>query len=170
MSVAAPHTVWLASYPRSGNTWTRAVLDRLAPDGPADVDLHALGGGPIAGSRMVLDPYLGFPSSDLLPSEVDAVRPACEAAFDADLDRLRFRKAHDVLCGAPGGAPVVPPNATRAAIYLVRDPRDVAVSWAHFFGRPLATAVAELADRDTILDSGGDGITAQARQRLGTWS
>jgi aryl sulfotransferase len=175
MRTVAAHTVWLASYPRSGNTWTRAVLTRLAPpEQPGaderDLDLNALGGGPIAGSRSVLDPYLGFASSDLLPAEVDAVRPACEAAFDADLDRLRLRKAHDALRMTRGGPPVVPPHATRAAVYLVRDPRDVAVSWAHFTGRSMASVVAEMADPGAALADTDDRLLGQARQRLGTWS
>jgi aryl sulfotransferase len=184
-----PHTVWLASYPKSGNTWARAVLatltrfDRAAadPDGPAsrrpgpgglDLDINALDGGPIASHRWCLDSRLGFASSDLLQDEIDTIRPLCDAALDAELARVRFRKIHDALFAPATRTPIVPPAATRAAVYLVRDPRDVAVSFAHFNGRGAAWAVERMADAGGGLLYPADHRppAAQVRQRLGTWS
>jgi len=166
-----PFTVWLASYPKSGNTWARSVLQALTrPTGDGTVDINALDGGPIACCRWSLDARLGFASSDLTADEIDALRPACDAALDAELDDVSFRKIHDGLFTGPGGAPIVSPTATRAAIYLVRDPRDVAVSSAHFTGQPPAWAVARMADPDAALCAGDRSLDHHVRQRLGTWS
>ena len=174
-----PFTVWLASYPKSGNTWTRAVLQSLTPPdvplgaGAAEascVDINALVGTPMAGCRATIDAYLGFAASDLLPGEIDALRPAVDAAVDAGLDRILFRKAHDALFSGPDGAPIVSATATRAAIYLVRDPRDVAVSFARFEARSPSAVVASMADPGRALSGTDRRLSNHARQRLGTWS
>ncbi|HEX8632347.1 MAG TPA: hypothetical protein VF755_29665, partial [Catenuloplanes sp.] len=173
---AGPFTVWLASYPKSGNTWARAVMRSLCepprgsrPGGPP-VDINALEGGPIASCRYALDARLGFASSDLLPDEIDALRPACDAALDRELTGVWFRKVHDGLFTGPGATPIVPPAATRAVAYLVRDPRDVAVSFAHFSARPPSWAVEQMANPDATLVGQAHRLHGQVRQRLGTWS
>ena len=43
--------VWLASYPKSGNTWMRALLTNYWRDGAAPADINELDGGPIASAR-----------------------------------------------------------------------------------------------------------------------
>ena len=55
--------VWLASYPKSGNTWVRAFLAALL-DGPDALDINRLGSH-IVSSRDVLDEHLGVETSDL---------------------------------------------------------------------------------------------------------
>jgi hypothetical protein len=174
--------VWLASYPRSGSTWVRAVLTVLtAPraeptaaacqcHGDPWPDINLLAGGPMAGSRPAIDAVIGFASGDLLPSEIDALRPACDAAMDATFNRVTVRKIHDALFSGPGGRPIVDPTITRAAIYLVRDPRDVAVSLAAFYERSLAWAVNWIADPAAALNDSPSDLGTQVRQRLGSWS
>lgn len=46
---------WLASYPKSGNTWIRILLTNYLRDGqgPADIS-ERLEGGPIAGARLTM--------------------------------------------------------------------------------------------------------------------
>jgi aryl sulfotransferase len=192
------HTVWLASYPRSGSTWTRALLAALsratASRGPAGrgaagrgaafdpdpcqrhrsfrgpLDINALGDGPIASSRATLDAVIGFASSDLLPDDIDALRPAADAAVNRGFDRITVRKIHDGLFSGPDGRTIVDSTVTRAAIYLVRDPRDVAVSLAAFLSRTPAWAVQWMADPDAALSNSISELGNQVRQRLGTWS
>lgn len=68
--------VWLASYPKSGNTWMRVFLTNYLrnADTPADInDLEFMG---IATARELFDMYAGFESSDLTHEEIDAARPS----------------------------------------------------------------------------------------------
>jgi aryl sulfotransferase len=113
--------------------------------------------------------WLGFATSSLTPDEIDGLRPLCDALLDGSLDEVRFRKIHDAL-RTGGGALIVPPENTRAAIYVVRDPRDVAVSWAHHSGRDNDWAVEALGRAGTAMAPGPDALMAQVRQHLGTWS
>ena len=165
------NTVWLASYPKSGNTWMRALLRTLMRQEETDdpLDINHLGGGPIAASRHHVERYLGFPASDLAPREVDRLRPACDAALDADLTEVRFRKIHDAVRNHVG-MPLVDGRGARAAVYVIRDPRDVAVSFAHFMGRPMEWAVATLGNPRGALGTDRCTIGTQLRQPLGSWS
>ena len=166
-----PRTVWLASYPKSGNTWMRALLRALMRQEETDdpLDINDLRGGPIAASRHQIESCTGFPASDLAPRELAALRPLCDAALDAELTEVRFRKIHDAVT-TRGGQPLVRPESTRAAVYVIRDPRDVAVSYAHFMDRPPGWAVDALADPSGTLGARAVAIGAQLPQWLGTWS
>ena len=55
-------------------------------------------------------------------------------------------------------------------IYLVRDPRDVAISWARFTNRTIDAAIAMLADPAAMLGRAAGGISDHIPQRLGHWS
>lgn len=168
--MSEPRTIWLASYPKSGNTWVRAMLASLRAEDPAAaLDINALGGGPVAGSRVLIESFLGFASSDLTQDELERLRPRCDAALDERSAAVRFRKIHDTLLGT-SGVPIVPPEHTRGAVYLVRDPRDVAVSYAHHSRRPHERVVEDLADPELTVDESPFEVEPQARQRLGSWS
>lgn len=159
-------TVWLASYPKSGNTWFRAVYTAARLGG--DLDINDLAGGPIASARGVLDRHLGLPTGDLTADEIDALRPLVDDQLRPD-EGVRVRKVHDSLTPTATGAP--PMSTTVAsALYLVRDPRDVAVSWSHHMDCSLEVAVARLGDPAMALSPERSGIGPQVRQHLGSWS
>jgi hypothetical protein len=65
---------------------------------------------------------------------------------------------------------VVSSAATRAAIYMVRDPRDVAVSRAHHNARPVEWVVDRLEDPAAAMGDTTRALIPQLQQRLGTWS
>lgn len=111
--------VWVASYPRSGNTLALLVLrdvfdiPRLGADFREDLDLgrlpaRALPGTPARGWRLPQD--LEGLTGDVL---LDALRARDETYF---VKTHRIKRAGD---SAP-------------ALYLVRDGRDALVSHAHF--------------------------------------
>jgi aryl sulfotransferase len=165
---AAGQTVWLASYPKSGNTWLRAVYTALLTD--ADVDVNALAGGEIPAVRDLLDDVLGLSTSDLTAAELDALRPLVDEAVDAASDGVRLRKVHDAFHLGPTGEPIVSVAAARGAVYVVRDPRDVAVSLANHTGKSLAHVVETMCRQGARLAGSRDGVNGQAPQRIDTWS
>jgi aryl sulfotransferase len=165
-----PPTVWLASYPKSGSTWLRAVCTAWLHDGP--VDLNALVGLPIASSRDCFDVELGIPSSSLTPAEVELLRPRVDELLAAGAREPAplLRKIHDAYFPGLDGEPIVSVKATRAAVYVVRDPRDVAVSYAASRDAPPVWAQHRLNDPSATLEGENDRLHRQLRQRLGTWS
>ena len=166
----ASSIVWLASYPRSGNTWLRALLTNYLEGGEHPASISALAGGSIALLREVFDEHLDLSSSDLTPEELLRHRPRLHELLAAELPRPSFVKVHDACLRVPGGGLLFPPAATLGAIYLVRNPLDVAVSLGHFWSWPVARAVAELNRPEAALSSLGLGIHEMLPQRLSTWT
>jgi aryl sulfotransferase len=162
-------TVWLASYPKSGNTWVRALLTALQL-GDGEFDINGLGHGPIASSRAHIEDWSGATTSDLTVAEIAWLRPRADAGLDATLEVARYRKIHDALRAGETREPIVDPATTRAAVYIVRDPRDVAVSFAHHAGRTLEWAVGRMADSAGMFSRTTKRLDPQVPQRLGTWS
>jgi len=162
--------LWLASYPKSGNTWTRAFLTAYLGDEDQAVDINDLEGGPIASSRWIFDQAVGIEASCLLPEEVENLRPAVYRILARDHRRTLFVKTHDAWTLTPASEPLFPADVTRGAVYIVRNPLDVAVSAAHHFGVTLDAAVAMLGDETHVLSRPAQGIGDQLPQRLRSWS
>lgn len=159
--------VWFASYPKSGNTWLRSVYTALRNE--AEPDINRLE-GPGTALRTIFDQALAVRSADLSPDEVDILRPRADEAEASVADGTLVKKIHDALFETPDGELIVSARATRAAVYMVRDPRDVAVSWAHHADVPLAVAVEGLCSPRACLAGDTRRLDDQVRQRLGTWS
>lgn len=158
-------TIWLASYPKSGNTWVRALLTGLE-QGEA-LDINRIEHGAIATARGPLRRWLGMPSSDFTAAELSRLRPLLEFDFNGTFDRVHFRKIHDALVF--NGQPIVSPAATLGAIYVVRDPRAVAVSMAHHLAIPFEESIRLMADPAGCF-GGPDLHHVQLPQHLGPWS
>jgi aryl sulfotransferase len=159
--------VWLASYPKAGSTWLRAVYTALRRR--AEPDINRLD-GPEPALRVLFDQALAIRSADLSPDEVDTLRPRADEAAASLAVADTLRKIHDALFPTAGGELIVSTRATRAALYMLRDPRDVAVSWAHHSDLPLAAAVDFLCTSTACLGSSKKRLDDQVRQHLGTWS
>ena len=163
--------VWLASYPKSGNTWTRLLLANFLADSEQAVDINDLwealpGISPC--DRDWFDRATGLPSSDCTDDEVEPLRPAALRAHAAAAAGGRqFCRVHDALHDTAAGEPLFPADVSAGAVYLVRNPLDVAVSLAfHFGGEDFSEAVTRMNDRRFVLGSGWELL----RRRLLDWS
>ena len=161
--------VWLASYPKSGNTWLRVFLANFQSDSdiPADInDLDIWG----SGNRRMADDALGVECSDLTSEEIDRFRPAvCRIVANRSENTL-FVKTHDAYIVNSDAAPLIPRDVTTAAVYLVRNPLDVCVSFAHYAAKPLDYAIDQMALQTMTLARSGDRLSYQLQQRLLSWS
>jgi aryl sulfotransferase len=158
--------VWIASYPKSGNTWMRVLLSNLTgeSDVPEDINNLSLRGDNIACNRDLFEDQALVDSHLLLPHEIEAWRPAVHDAYPVSKSTA-FIKVHDCWTRLADGMPLLG-RAARAALYLVRDPRDVAVSFAFFLGTSLDRTI-ELMNRP------GYALAPSHRrfgQRLDDWS
>ena len=68
--------IWLASYPKSGNTWFRVFLANFLRDADEAVDINHLNMMLIASARWLFDAATGVEASDLTPEEIERWRPA----------------------------------------------------------------------------------------------
>ncbi|MFA5964184.1 MAG: sulfotransferase domain-containing protein [Sphingomonas sp.] len=162
--------IWLASYPRSGNTWTRSALLSLRSDDGAVTFSELSRFGRMATGRGLFDDWLLMDSALLSVAQIEALRPEFHDHHFAASNPPRLCKVHDPWFRAASGRPVFDRAHTTAAIYLVRDPRDVAISWARFTSRTIDAAIAMLADPTAMLGAGRRGGSDHIPQRLGNWS
>ena len=166
---------YLASYPKSGNTWCRVFITellRLAGDKPAEeLNLNQdIETGAIASSRLWLDDQLGINSCDLSFSELDPLRGRAGASPWLFAEGERFHKVHDAFKSPDSrGRPVVSTTGCSGVVYILRHPEDVAVSLSHFFSWPLERCVDHLLDPNAALVPGERFGGRQVRQHMGRW-
>lgn len=162
--------IWLASYPRSGNTWTRAFIHALVnvvrdPD-YSDLDINRI--EEYSASESAADQYqkhLGKAAFRASPAEIAAVRPKVQAAIIARLNRPVFIKTHNAAA-IDHGYPVINMSVSAGAVYILRNPLDVAISFAHFRGVPVDQVI------DDMATSGFGVATTRETVRVitGSWS
>lgn len=161
--------VWLASYPKSGNTWTRALLSNfLSQDSPDNGDRPLQLAGSISSNRPWFDNMTGLSSSDLTDDEIDLLRPDAYRAASAALGERQFIKVHDAFHTNTDDVAIFPSDCSWGVIYLVRNPLDVVVSYAHHQGHTdFARVVTQLNADDQAMAGGPKN---QLRQKTKGWS
>ena len=151
--------VWLASYPKSGNTWLRAFMGNyfFAHDRPMPLeDVKRVSSGDSSGPHYT--EITGKAPADLTPSEQMRARLTVlrRIAGQAPMSLVKTHAANAAVTGVP----LIPPALTRLAIHVVRDPRDVLVSYADHFGQTLEEAAGTMA-RPTARLLASDRVVAQ---------
>lgn len=163
--------VWLASYPKSGNTWFRIFLENFLRDGSEPADINELKETPIASLRAPVDAALGWDSGDVTPEEIEGVRSDVHLHWARRATETRYFKIHDAYTFLPNGRALIPPEAIRCALYFVRNPLDVCVSFARHNGyAELERTIREMASATTAICGDRDRQSDQLPQKLLTWS
>lgn len=156
---------WIASYPKSGNTWVRCLLQAYRTNGFLDLnDLHMVYGDSASAYTCAVSP---IPLKELGYRGHWLVRPAAllMACMSKPIPRL-FKTHYANL--APEGLPAfIPPELTARAIYILRDPRSVALSFSRHFGHSLPKTIEYMADKEFWIGKDWDQQTAQF---ISSWS
>lgn len=172
--------IWLASYPRSGNTWFRILLANLKTrdDQTADINIDIERTG-IASDRSRFDNMLMVESGVLTHLEVDRLRPSfhefsrkrAEMGNSRPPGDLPCMKVHDAYTLTSHGEPVLAgKRGADGAILIVRDPRSVAASLADFRSKSIDETIEFMNDPDASFAGKTHGHRPQLRQRLLSWS
>jgi hypothetical protein len=162
--------VWIASYPKSGNTWARAFLHNLVKtrNGESDEqDINEMA----RFSTWELDKkryahFLGFePDNSTHRNEIAATRHAVHRQVADTTEGLIFVKTHNALVMDRGHA-TVNFAATSGAVYIVRNPLDVAISYAHHAGAPIDDTIEYMSRKDAETE----GSDIAVYEVHGSWS
>ena len=121
--------IWIASYPKSGNTWVRSLLSAYlySNDGIFNFDL--------------LKKITQFPSKQYFKKflkdfkdikKVSDYWIAAQDRINLFNDKPIFLKTHSALCTLENNS-FTNKNNTKAVIYVVRDPRNLITSLSHHY-------------------------------------
>lgn len=160
--------IWLASYPKSGNTWCRALISNLRHETAANINqLHTDG---IASARDCFESSTLTNSAHLSYDEIDIIRPALYN-HQSDLStKPLFVKVHDAYTFNLEQNPIFPAYASKVVVYIVRNPLDVAVSYAAHTNVPIDKSIELLNDSSHCIAANRNGVSNQFRQKLLNWS
>ena len=161
--------IWLASYPKSGNTWVRSLLSAYlySKDGIFNFDL--------------LNKIRQFPSKEyfeffLKKDQFYDVKKISEYWIAAQ-DRINlmnegvtFLKTHSALCTLENN-PFTNKINTKAAIYIVRDPRNLVTSFAHHYSMNIDESYNYIINEKKMLtESDFSADERGVASVLGSWS
>ena len=161
--------IWLASYPKSGNTFLRSLLTSylLTDDGKFDEKkLKEINQFP----NLSLFKNLGIDTSDDLQIVKNYIK-AQEKINSLDANKIRFIKTHSSLNDI-NGYKFTDLKNTLGVIYVVRDPRSVVRSYANHNQLSLEDATNRLLEFGATIGGikGSDFGSNQIVTHMGSWS
>ena len=162
--------MWLASYPKSGNTWLRVFLSNYIRNQETPVSINDIDFGWLAANRDLFDEAVGIASAHLTMDEIDEYRPAFHCYLSQQSNETRFIKVHDAYTHNRDGEALFPVEATAGVLYLIRNPLDVAISYAHHCAWPITRTIEEMNREQSTLARNDKKLSVQLHQRLTTWS
>ena len=153
--------IWLASYPKSGNTLLRSILSAYFYSEEGNFgfnNLYKISQFP------AIDHFLRLGVN--VDDEEEVYKNFINAQNLINEERkAKFFKTHSRLCQMYGSNFTDLKN-TLGAIYVVRDPRNVVTSFAHHYSLSINDAVTVMVDKTRILEN----TSTTPKTFLGSWN
>ncbi|USG61434.1 sulfotransferase domain-containing protein [Sneathiella marina] len=158
--------VWLASYPKSGNTWIRTFLHNLHFDPAKPFDINMISSLTYGdGGKTWYEKASGKPFDELTPQQVARLTPTVHMAFANMRPGPVFVKTHSAV-GSLHNVPLITMECTIGAVYIVRNPLDIAVSMASHYDMDLDESI-DMLNNPRATARGSEGKVAQI---YGSWT
>ncbi|MDA9707031.1 sulfotransferase domain-containing protein [Candidatus Pelagibacter sp.] len=160
--------IWIASYPKSGNTWMRLFIKSYFNPQNKKFSLN----------RHEDDPFLiqTFPTE----GKFDELKIKYEDFFEISKNwinlqslinlnnKTNYLKTHNAMCTINNNKFTNIHN-TLGAIYVVRDPRDVLVSYSNYMDKSIDETIEILLSDDTY-EYGNFKDKGYRKSLIGSWS
>jgi|SRR6185312_7188415 len=161
--------IWIASFPKSGNTWTRTFLHNLVKvqageNEPQRInELNRFSTWDI--SKQYYTKLLGYPPGPDHRNEIAATRHKVHEEIANAAEGVVFVKTHHALV-MDRGYSTINFAVTSGAIYIIRNPFDVAISYAHHMNESIDDAI----ERMSIENVETDVTEKTVYEVYGSWS
>ena len=156
--------IWISSFPKSGNTWARIFLGNYFQPTGKNLSINELASITTGDIRIEWfnmaagKPYDGETFDDWLKLRSKVLRLIAQSRPEN-----RFVKTHSKI-DRIGDIELILPEVTAAAIYIIRNPFDVVVSYARHSSITIDVSIARLTDPMNISKSDNNLIEV-----LGRW-
>ncbi len=158
--------LWIASYPKSGNTWVRAFLHNYLLRTTEPQDVNNLQHNYRDAAFNWYEPHTEKRKpGNLNPAEVMALRSKVQRDLAATMDGSVLVKTH-VPRIKYLGHDLIDAKLTAGALYVTRNPLDICVSLAKFWNWGIDRTIEAMAAKDF----GGNPISTLVHDHIGTWS
>ena len=160
--------LWIASYPKSGNTWIRAFIENYLQNSDRPVDINSLHKVSTAESYAHrFQQYLkdGQRTTDLTIKEICALRPKVQRDIARQAKGTVFVKTHNYY-GEYEGYALHNGSVTSRAIYVVRNPLDVTLSMSNYFNYSIDKTIEYMAEEMTGTPNEAENVP----QIITSWS
>lgn len=158
--------VWMASYPKSGNTWARILLANYIANIDQPVPINNAYRIALSDSSTGLYERVAGRSIDV--TDMDGVlrlRAGVLRGIMANNADVNLVKTHNARVTARG-VPLIPDQVTRSAVYMLRNPLDMVLSYARHYGMTPDEAVYTVSHPDNANSPDAKTVT----QFMGSWS
>ncbi|EAQ25185.1 sulfotransferase domain-containing protein [Roseovarius sp. 217] len=157
--------IWLASYPKSGNTWTRLFLANYLMNAQEPVPINQA--HRFAVGDAVVKMYNRVAGREIDPQDLALclrLRDPVLRAIVANNADVNFVKTHNARV-APEKIDLIPDRYTRSAIYIIRNPLDMVLSYARHYGITQEDAAQKICHPD----NGNLPTETSVAQYLSSW-
>ena len=157
--------IWIASYPKSGNTLVRAMLSSLIYTEDGKLNFEKLKLIPQYPKKIH---FHGLTNKFSNTQELSKFWILSQDKINLD-NKIKFFKTHHARCNIHNNSFTNSKN-TLATIYIVRDPRDVLISFAKHFSQTVEESKNRMIDRYSFTYSELENIEDALHVILGTWA
>jgi len=163
--------VWIASYPKSGNTWLRLFLSSILNPGKNSIDINDIDSTAlIASNRTVFDSISGTNSSNLNCEEIYLIRSLVYEKISSESNETIYIKVHDSWQKNNEEYELFPSDVTKGVILVVRNPFDIAISFSNHSSISIKEAISRMNNMENGLACKKSKLHSQLCQHLGSWS
>ena len=152
--------IWIASYPKSGNTYIRSFLSAYYYSNNGEFNFNLL-------------KYIEqFPDKQFFEGFINSKEEVSKLWVSTQKKivsskKVRFLKTHSAY-GSYDNNPFTTPDITLGGIYIIRDPRNVAISLMNHFSLDQSGAIEMLIDENRGIKSADNNFATYAF--LSTWA
>lgn len=168
MSNLEGNIIWLASYPKSGNTWTRLFLQALQTGEPLSTLDKIDSTDGIGSSRAIVDYYLGIDSTEMNQTKLLQYRSQINKLWSDEMEQPTIIKTHDTPFHR--GVKIIGKAETKKVILIVRNPFDLTASYANHMSCSIEQAIIALCDKGNRIAKTKTKYPLQVCQHIGSWS
>lgn len=162
--------IWLASYPKSGNTWFRILLANVLSEKRSKVNINSIiQGSSFTSSRSLIDRVIGFDSSILTNDEMEDLKPRVFNYLSLQSTILIYFKTHEAYTHNKEGKALFPPESTFKTVYIIRNPLDMVASIGNHYNISYDKAIDYMNDDNLIFLNDSDKYYQQTAQKILSW-